>query len=244
MIGIYKITNKINGKSYYGSAKDIKRRWTRHKSQLNHNRHENRILQRAWNKYGNINFSFEIVELCEMENLLEYEQKYLDLNPEYNIGKQASGGDNMTNHPDKLKIIVDRKTFIRSKINNMSKGERKSIWSRPKEMNGRWKSGSTYNYCACGKKIAPINKFCINCLSKEGENNPFYGKKHSERTKKRISESRKGKYFGNQNLRFIIDGIEYSSLGEASNKLGIPITTIRWRLKSKNEKFNNYKYNK
>lgn len=242
MVGIYKITNNINGKSYYGSAKSIKRRWTRHKSQLNHNRHENIILQRAWNKYGDENFSFEIVELCEMENLLECEQKYLDLNPEYNIGKQSSGGDNITNHPNKIEIIEKRKIFVRGKIDGMTKEERKCIWSRPKEMNGRWKSGSTYNYCVCGKRIASINKFCINCLPKEGENNPFYGKKHSEKTKKLISESRKGNYGGSQNIKFMISGIEYFSLGEASNKLGIPITTIRWRLKSKNKKFDNYKY--
>lgn len=51
--------------------------------------------------------------------------------------------------------------------------------------------------------------------------------------KKKLSEQRKGKYNGNQNIKFTIDDIEYFSLGDASNKLYIPITTIKWRLKSK-----------
>lgn len=32
MIGIYKITNQINNKSYIGQSIDIKRRWRDHKS--------------------------------------------------------------------------------------------------------------------------------------------------------------------------------------------------------------------
>jgi hypothetical protein len=52
-----------------------------------------------------------------------------------------------------------------------------------------------------------------------------------------------GSYYGNQNIKFTIDGVEYFSLGEASKKLKIPITTILWRLKSKNKRFENYKYN-
>src|SRR5574344_371846 len=32
MIGIYKITNKINGKCYIGQSNDIERRWREHKS--------------------------------------------------------------------------------------------------------------------------------------------------------------------------------------------------------------------
>jgi group I intron endonuclease len=42
-------------------------------------------LQRAFNKYGENAFVFEIVEHCTAENLLAREQHYLDQKPEYNI---------------------------------------------------------------------------------------------------------------------------------------------------------------
>jgi group I intron endonuclease len=242
MIGIYRIRNIVNNKCYYGSAKNIKRRWSKHKSQLKYGRHENILLQRAWNKYGGENFIFEIVELCNETELLLVEQKYLNMNPEYNIGKQASGGDNITNHPNKVNIVERIKSTIKKNNDLLSKEERKEKWRKCGEDNSNWRGGISVKYCVCGKQIAPEHKYCIKCLPRNGENNSFYNKHHTNETKKILSEQRKGKYFGNQNLRFIIDGIEYSSLGEASNKLGIPITTISWRLKSKNEKFNNYKY--
>jgi hypothetical protein len=40
----------------------------------------------------------------------------------------------------------------------------------------------------------------------------------------------------------VIDNVEYRSAGEASKLLNIPTVTIRWRVISKNKKFDNYKY--
>src|ERR1035437_397640 len=53
--GIYKIINKIDGKYYIGSSDHIKRRWYSHRTELRKNRHGNQYLQRARNKYGEIN---------------------------------------------------------------------------------------------------------------------------------------------------------------------------------------------
>ena len=50
MIGIYKITNKINNKIYIGQSKDIERRWKKHinnsktKAITIHNIHSKRSL--------------------------------------------------------------------------------------------------------------------------------------------------------------------------------------------------------
>ena len=41
---------------------------------------------------------------------------------------------------------------------------------------------------------------------------------------------------------YYINEIEYESLGKAKEYLNIPITTIRWRILSKNPKYENYKY--
>jgi len=80
-VGIYKIINKINGKYYVGSSKNIDGnfgRWYKHKYYLNKNKHPNSHLQNAWNAYGENNFEWTIVDFCEESDLLKIEQKYLD----------------------------------------------------------------------------------------------------------------------------------------------------------------------
>jgi group I intron endonuclease len=242
--GIYQIKNIINKKCYIGSSKNINRRWDRHRYGLRSNNHENVLLQRAWNKYGEENFIFEIIEECEQDRLLELDQKYLDLKPQYNIGIIASGGDNLTNHPNRDIIIKRIKNSHKLLMDNMDENERKKRFSMPMEKNPNWKGGSSVKYCKCGKEITPQNNTCIKCRPMDGKNNPFYNKHHTNESKNKISKKKKGNYYGDQNIKFSIDGVEYFSLGDASNKLKIPITTILWRLKSKNKKFEDYKYNK
>jgi group I intron endonuclease len=67
--GIYLITNLINSKVYIGSAVRLKRRWIEHKNRLRSNTHHNQYLQRAWVKYGEENFKFEIIQHCDKESL-------------------------------------------------------------------------------------------------------------------------------------------------------------------------------
>lgn len=110
------------------------------------------------------------------------------------------------------------------------------------EQNPNWKGGVTYVYCECGKKIGYGHTHCNKCRPRSERNNPFYGRQHSNETKRNLSEKRTGTYNGDQNIPIIIDNIEYRSSGEASKKLNIPMVTIRWRVMSKNKKFDNYKY--
>lgn len=76
--GIYRFVNFKNGKIYVGSAINLYRRRIDHIKELRAGKHRNSYLQRAWNKYGEENFCFEILELCEKEKLLELEQKWID----------------------------------------------------------------------------------------------------------------------------------------------------------------------
>lgn len=83
--GIYQIKNIINSKVYIGSSNNIKIRWQKHKALLRHGKHQNSHLQAAWNKYGEDNFIFSIIELCNIDSLLNREQYFINtINPEYN----------------------------------------------------------------------------------------------------------------------------------------------------------------
>lgn len=95
MCGVYKIINKVNGKIYVGSSKNINQRWKEHIYHLNNGDHCNTYLQNAWNKYGSVNFSFKVIEKCEPQFQFEREQYYLNLlNPfddnGYNVVRQIS----------------------------------------------------------------------------------------------------------------------------------------------------------
>ena len=60
--GIYIIQCKATGKVYVGSSENIEKRWLQHKYSLKKNTHHSKKLQNAWNKYGETEFEFQIVE--------------------------------------------------------------------------------------------------------------------------------------------------------------------------------------
>jgi group I intron endonuclease len=89
--GIYWIKNLINGKIYIGSTTCFKKRFRDHRKYLKEKKHKNKHLQSAWDKYGEENFVFEILEKLENDSgLIAREQFFIDsLKPEYNICKIA-----------------------------------------------------------------------------------------------------------------------------------------------------------
>lgn len=91
--GIYKIQNIENNKIYIGQSIDIAQRWREHRSDALINR-DNSILHKAIKKYGEFNFSYEIIEECLKEKLDEREiywiQYYNSMAP--NGYNQTSGG--------------------------------------------------------------------------------------------------------------------------------------------------------
>lgn len=88
--GIYCLINIVNNKRYIGSSKNMRRRMWCHRACLRHNKHENPYLQNSWNKYGESNFDYYILEKCDEDKLLEREQWYIDtMKPEYNISLET-----------------------------------------------------------------------------------------------------------------------------------------------------------
>ena len=68
MIGIYKITNKINNKIYIGQSINIEERWKKHIYSPS-----NSLVHQAIAKYGVQSFTFEVLEECASEQLNEHE---------------------------------------------------------------------------------------------------------------------------------------------------------------------------
>ena len=73
---IYKIINKINNKLYIGSAIGHYRRKGQHYWLLRNNKHWNNHLQSAYNKYGEENINFEVLEFINDLSILASKEEY------------------------------------------------------------------------------------------------------------------------------------------------------------------------
>lgn len=100
MIGIYKITNKINNNAYIGLSVDIERRWKDHirRAQNSDGKEFDKVLYKAFRKYGIDNFSFEVIEQCLPEELNEKEAYWISYYDTYYHGYNMTlGGDSSIN---------------------------------------------------------------------------------------------------------------------------------------------------
>lgn len=179
MICIYKITNKINEKSYIGQSTNIHRRWQSEIADSNNiNNHSyNYPLMRAFRKYGIDNFKFEIIEECKNEELNQREMYWIDYFDTFFHGyNQTLGGDTTIRQPKENVIGV-----ISDLINtNMTHKDIAVKWHMSEEMvqginTGRyWKHNADYplrkrqlpkkTYCEkCRKEITKGSKLCFDC---------------------------------------------------------------------------------
>jgi group I intron endonuclease len=181
--GIYKITNTINGKYYIGSSVDITNRWHNHKSKLKSNDHINPHLQNAYNLYGIDSFKYSIMLICDKHNLLLYEQIVLDnLNHSYNLAKDARAPN--TGKKNSKEAI---EKFRRARMGHpVSEETRKKISESLKGHPGHKHTKESR------KKIS---------LSKKGLPSPMLGRKHSDETKKLMSQLAMGNKYNLGNKR-------------------------------------------
>lgn len=71
MTGIYKITNKENGKVYIGQATNIEKRLSEHRQK------RTQTIDNYINVLGVDSFDFEVIEECPSEQLNEREKYYI-----------------------------------------------------------------------------------------------------------------------------------------------------------------------
>jgi group I intron endonuclease len=110
---IYKIRNVLNNSYYIGSTVDSRKRFWAHRKSLRAGSHDCAHLQRAWNKYGEDVFKFEIVEQLESkEGLYPAEQKWLNehFGADYCYNTAAHADSPMRDASDEMRQRLAEKT--------------------------------------------------------------------------------------------------------------------------------------
>lgn len=187
--GIYKIENTINKKVYIGQSKNIPLRFSNHKYELNHGKHSNKHLQRAWNKYGKENFVFEILCECNPNEVNEKEIYFIKLYNSFERGyNRTEGGTDSETASEygrrMAEIVHERRKTTKNKC--LECGEETKDGYNKYCVNHKYKCkkcGTRYFYrsticdkcmrayhmnycCECGKKIkmnSNRQKTCKSC---------------------------------------------------------------------------------
>lgn len=140
MIGIYKITNKNNGKVYIGQSNNIERRISEHK------RVRSLTIDDYINVLGADNFIYEVIEECPQELLDQKEQEYIEkydsikngYNNQYGGNNNSSGEGNGRARLTEKDIIFIRQCYAKHKSqkeiyetyfqDKISKAQFQGIW--------------------------------------------------------------------------------------------------------------------
>jgi len=197
MIGIYKITSP-NGKIYIGQSVEIARR----KSYYKRGKCSGQpLIYNSLKKYGWEAHKFEVLCECKEDELNDLEVYYIELYQSFNskFGLNLQSGGSVGKHSEETKL----------KISKANTGKKASIETRKKQSDswkGRVVSENARKNMREGQKgrvwseeqkkavSDGIRRMYANGYDKSkisGEKNYFFGKKHSEETKRKISEARK-----------------------------------------------------
>lgn len=185
--GIYKIQNLVNGKMYVGSSSKIRDRFSQHRSGLRRGIHANQKLQRAWNKYGEENFKFSIILICENDSLLEYEQKIIDI---YDVVKNGYNICPVSGTTLGYKASEETRRKIRLAGLGRKHSEETKKKMREAQL-GKKKSAEHVKKMADakrGKKLGPASE-----EKKKKIGDAHRGRPKSEEQKRKISESLTGR---------------------------------------------------
>lgn len=204
MIGIYKITNAIDGKIYIGQTNNNKYRWYCHIRELKQNKHNNNHLQYAWNKYGESNFNFEMIEILTNDRQklndretfwLNYYIKKIGRKNMYNLG--PTGNINTMSEESRKKLSEKLKLYCKNnpeKIRKRNSGHipynkgKKGLYKATKETKDKiskeflgriWVNDGENDYLIKKKNMKPNYRY--GRLLKLGKKIKYDGKEYFKR---------------------------------------------------------------
>lgn len=234
---VYKIKNNINDQVYIGCTKDLYARFLKHQSMLRGNRHTSPLFQELYNKYSDV-LSLTIEPIATYINQVDARSHELYLLHNegnlLNARRTNGGGDMISNHPDYDNITAKHKENYKNNINFQNN---RPIGHGPQNPNYRHGLALENRSCIeCGGFVSPYVERCMSCqiYNRTGENNSFYGKTHSESTRKAIGASRLGKPNLKCSKAIMVDGIKYISLNAAAKELNMVTSTLGHRCRSPN----------
>lgn len=267
--GIYLIKNDITGNIYIGQSKSVGYRLTVHKTQLRNQRHlytnrENDLLQKSWDKYGELAFSFWIVEFNNIDKLNERECFWIKY---FNCNRLKSGhGFNLTDGGN----APPHGSFNKNRVHLYSPETMVSVSVPADKVEGYLAKGYTYGYAnqkAISKRITEARK--LHGTDASGMKNKvklvlnteiiyvdkkliegylangwkLAAKKYNRvgRTRESVERSARAKWKAVVQISLADNSIiaEYSSLKEASAATGIGTSYISRMCKNK---FKKHKY--
>lgn len=260
---VYIIKDATSNRFYVGSTCELDARLNRHFNELERRVHHNKNLQDVWD--SGVSFETLAYGYPTLEKARQEELKIIDENKDnpsmLNISLGVNGGDNLTKNPNRNEIVGKITSAILKRYSELSPEEKKDKHGRPGKLNGMYGKTHTPEARAIishanknrihrrGFKLSDEQKKLLSFLAKErtGAKNHFFGKSHSEETKKRIRErniatSQQPGYVNPNARPVIVDGVLYASSSEAYTKLGIERSLFGHRLRSKLEKYSNYQY--
>lgn len=172
--GIYKITNKISGQIYIGQSSHIEQRWKEHMNDRGGGASD---LHNDFNKFGITNFTFEIIEICNLSELDDCEMKWINFYNSYNEGyNKTKGGQTwspLAAEINKKEIYCyDLDGNFLKKYNSLSDAERdlninNSNISRAARTQGRTENYQwSYSYV---EKLPPYKRKCFTGKQTKGK---------------------------------------------------------------------------
>ena len=199
MRGIYIIRNEINNKVYIGKSENLKRRIKRHITTLFNGTNGNKHLQAAFEKYGSENFDVSLLQILNKDDDINEREKYwinyfnaTDKRFGYNKTKGGDGGNSYMEC-----MTEEEREAVLQKKSEMHKGKNNPIYGKHCYTNGKelryFDDEEAKEYIANGwYKGVPDSIKENERLASMGKKNGFYGKKHSDEVKTKLSEERKG----------------------------------------------------
>lgn len=155
--GVYIITNKVNGKIYVGSSLNVTIRLRAHKNALLRNDHENKHLQKSWNKYGQDKFEFTKVCSVPRENLAAVEKTYIEKHNSCDF----KYGYNIISEPYlKPEVTVDTRKKLRDRFSGEGSSNVILTWEDVKKIRSMYAEDEENTW----KKLSKVFGVSVTCI--------------------------------------------------------------------------------